>query len=75
MGSVTIMPDSYKTLHMRLLERSLDDPLEVILTRRLREGATEAEIGEELGVSDSCVSRWIHRLGIVRARNGSNLPR
>jgi hypothetical protein len=54
-----------KTRGMQVIERQLNEPIEVFLERRyLREGATTTEIGVELKLNESTISRWLRELSI-----------
>jgi DNA-binding MarR family transcriptional regulator len=54
-----------KTRPMLKVEQRIGEPLETFLERRyVDEGKTQREIGEELGVDDSTVNRWMAALGI-----------
>ena len=54
-----------KTRPMQVVERRLQRPLEQFLAERyITEGRTQAEIGEEIGVHPTTVTRWMQLLGI-----------
>jgi transposase-like protein len=49
-----------KTRAMQLIERQIEEDLEVFLRRRyLVEGASTVQIAAELGVNSGTVSRWM----------------
>lgn len=58
-------PAHLKTKAMLVLEHRLGEPMEDYLRRRyLDEGATTNQIGDELGLNNATVSRWLGSLGI-----------
>ena len=61
-STVTILPDSLKTSTMRQVELRYDEPLEVYLMRRLRNGDQQKDIAKDLSISEGCLSRWVKRL-------------
>lgn len=58
-------PAHLKTKAMLVLEHRLGEPMEDYLRRRyVDEGATTHQIGQELGLNNATVSRWLSLLGI-----------
>jgi transposase-like protein len=62
----------YKTKSMQLLQARRGKPLEEDLRQMyVVEGRTLAEIGAELGVGVSTLSRWLSQLGIEARPTGT----
>jgi len=59
-------PDPRKTKQMRLLEALWREPIEFLIGE-----GKEADIGEQLGVAESTISRWRLRLGLRAANSKS----
>jgi len=57
--TIRLSKDRTKTLAMKLIERQLGLPMEVLLQQ-----GKGADIAKRLGVSVACVSRWRLRLGL-----------
>lgn len=58
-------PAHLKTKGMLVLEHRLGEPMESYLHRRyIEEGATTHQIGDELGLNNATISRWLGVLGI-----------
>jgi len=57
--AIHLPEDKTKTLAMKLIERQLGLPMEVLLLE-----GKEADIAKRLGVTISCISRWRLRLGL-----------
>ena len=62
---VSILPPGMKTPVMRQVELRFGEPIEFYLVRRLRNGDTELDIANDIGVTEGCISRWIKRLHIL----------
>lgn len=59
------------TKQQQIIQIGLGEPLQGFLERRyVQEGKTLAEIGDELDIRLSTVSRWLWQFGIVARRPG-----
>jgi len=51
----------HKTAVQKQIELRIGEPLEEYIATLRCNGKKLAEIGDDLGVSESCISRWIKR--------------
>jgi len=64
-------PAPVKTRQMQIIERKTGEPIEVTLYRLYHvEGKALYEVGRALGVSQQCVSKWLHDLAIPVRKRG-----
>jgi hypothetical protein len=63
-----------KSRAMQIVERRLGAPLEQWIAERYEAGATQEEIGVELGIEGATVSRWMRELGIEARFPGQRKP-
>jgi hypothetical protein len=59
-----------KSRAMQIIERRLGVPLEQWIADRYAAGATQEEIGAELGIEGATVSRWMRELGLEARYSG-----
>lgn len=59
-----------KTKQQQKIEHRLGRPIEDYIRERYEAGAKMSEIGEELGVNFSTISRWMAQLGIEARSTG-----
>jgi len=64
-------PAHLKTRGMLVMEHRLGEPIEVYLRRRyVVDGQTTIQIGQELGLNNGTVSKWLRDLGIEARLTG-----